>query len=58
MPRTRDVHRQEGQRRLRDRTPRPGLTHGIRSSYVEGCRCDPCTDAEARYSFGYKHRRR
>lgn len=43
--------------------------HGTRSRYVgraanngrqriDGCRCDPCTDAEALYSREYKRRRR
>ena len=25
-------------------------THGIRSTYVDGCRCHPCRDAQAAYS--------
>lgn len=33
-------------------------THGTRSTYVEGCRCDPCTDADSAYSARYKRRRR
>ena len=28
-----------------------GLAHGTRSQYVKGCRCRPCTDANARYSI-------
>ncbi len=29
---------------------RYGVVHGRRGSYVQGCRCDPCRDAEAAYS--------
>lgn len=29
-------------------------THGIRATYVDGCRCGPCTDAER----DYWHKRR
>lgn len=28
----------------------PGVPHGRRGSYVRGCRCDECRDAEALYS--------
>ena len=24
-------------------------THGIRATYKDGCRCDPCRDAQAKY---------
>jgi hypothetical protein len=34
-----------------------GVEHGKRSSYVKGCRCHECRDAEAVYSYAYKHRR-
>lgn len=33
--------------------PRPylhGWQHGKRGTYVKGCRCDECTDAEALYT--------
>lgn len=32
-------------------------THGLRSTYVDGCRCDACTDAEADYSYGRRRSR-
>ena len=32
-------------------------THGIRATYVAGCRCDDCRDAEAVYSRTRKRRR-
>lgn len=32
--------------------------HGTRSRYNAGCKCDPCTDAEARYSREYQRKRR
>lgn len=37
----------------RQRNLRPilhGRTHGRRSTYNDGCGCDPCRDAEALYS--------
>lgn len=45
----RPVNRVESQRSMRLRVL-PG-NHGTRSRYVAGCRCDDCTDAEARYSY-------
>ena len=30
-----------------------GRTHGIRSTYCHGCRCDSCRDAQRRYMAGY-----
>lgn len=36
-----------------------GRTHGLRSTYVDGCSCRPCRAAEAAYSrTRYPHRRR
>ena len=32
--------------------------HGTASRYVQGCRCDACTDAERVYVAGYRARRR
>ena len=33
-------------------------THGLRSTYVDGCCCDQCRDAEAEYSRRYRAARR
>lgn len=45
-----------GDHKLRRLAPE---AHGRRSSYVMGCRCDPCRDAEATYSRErYRTRRR
>ena len=30
---------------------RTGLAHGTRSSYSHGCRCEPCTEANASYMW-------
>jgi len=35
--------------RRRESTPKPGLNHGTRASYNEGCGCDPCLDADRDY---------
>lgn len=36
----------------RDSYRLPGArTHGLRSTYNDGCRCDACRDAEADYSL-------
>lgn len=31
-------------------------THGIRATYVDGCRCRPCKRAEAEYSYELRKR--
>ena len=36
---------------------RSGRTHGIRSTYVHGCRCDACREAEREYRRTYRARR-
>jgi len=33
-------------------------THGYRKSYIAGCRCFPCTVANAHYIAQYRHRQR
>lgn len=33
-----------------------GRTHGIRSTYTKGCRCDECRRAEADYRRDYRKR--
>lgn len=48
-------------RRLRRAVVRvlpPDRRHGTRSTYNLGCRCDPCTDAEADASRERKRRKR
>ncbi len=34
----------------------PGVKHGTRTGYVRGCKCDECTDADARYQREYRRR--
>lgn len=33
------------------------MTHGINSSYIAGCRCDPCREAHAEYMRDYRRRK-
>jgi hypothetical protein len=42
------------------RPPKPPLPeeHGSRRQYNRGCRCEPCKDANAAYSYAYKHTNR
>ena len=35
---------------------RRGRTHGLRSTYVHGCRCDACREAERVYKAHYRSR--
>lgn len=50
------VQRHHRQREL-DAPILVGVTHGKRGTYVRGCRCDDCRDAEALYSRKYKRRK-
>lgn len=40
------------------RIERRRWTHGLRSTYIAGCRCGPCTAAQRVYMRGYKQQRR
>jgi hypothetical protein len=35
----------------------PGRTHGLRSTYVDGCRCDECRKAERDYRRALRKRK-
>lgn len=41
-----------------DAHPPPTKTHGKRSTYASGCRCDPCRDVQNSWMRAYKARRR
>lgn len=44
------VHRYEQMRSVNGYSILAGVPHGRRGSYVRGCRCDDCRDAEALYN--------
>ena len=47
--RARLAHRDRRRNRVGVFTMLEGREHGRRGTYVDGCRCDPCTDADTRY---------
>lgn len=60
LPAERRIHNRTVNRLRRDGSfavlhgSRRPYTHGLRSTYNDGCRCDPCTEAEAAYSHARK----